>query len=183
MLILDASVIINILGTGDPGLILGRLPARAHVPRAVFNEVQREGLNGSSIAGLLEASHVSLLECTPEMIKLALNLAGALAPDDLDDGESYAIACAVVTGAMIAVDDRKARRILKTRWPHIKQHFSLDLIINASGAASAAQGQSSELVFQALKNSRMRVPRDRRAEVVRLIGSDRARECPSLGIL
>jgi hypothetical protein len=185
MLILDTSVVLNLVGTGNPRLIIRHLPTQAFMPQAVLREVQREpqAAKESSLADLLHDGSISLIECTAEMTELALVLAGAPAPDDLDDGESYAISCAVCSGAAIGVDDQKARRILTTRWPQLDQYFSVDLITIAAAQGKLQSDQHAELVYLALKNTRMRVPKNRRVEVIRLIGRERARECPSLGII
>lgn len=183
MLILDTSTILNFMGTGNPRLILQNLPEESFFPQAVLDEITREPISvkGSFLVDLIKDRSIQVIDCTENMIELALDLAGAEAPDDLGDGESYAIACAVHSNSTMGIDDRKGRRILAERWPHLRAHFSIDLILMASRRAKLLPIETADLVFFALKNTRMRVPKERREEVVALIGIDKARLCPSLG--
>src|SRR6266567_414621 len=116
MLVLDTSVILNMLGSGRAKLVLENIGHQAFAPLAVLNEIRREpefpGTKDASLAELFSLGLITPIECTEEEIVLALELAGASAPDDLDDGEAYAIACAVSRKAAIGVDDNKARRVL-----------------------------------------------------------------------
>jgi hypothetical protein len=59
--------------------------------------------------------------------------------------------------------------------------FTLDLMEMAIASAKLADGDRSTIIFSALRHARMRVPVERRAEIVQLIGKERARDCSSLG--
>jgi predicted nucleic acid-binding protein len=187
MLFLDTSAILNILGSGRPRLILENLSRQTFVPEEVLKEVKKEplleGQTDAKLADLLDVGLLEITETTADINRLALELAGAPAPDDLDDGESYAIACAVTLKGVIGIDDRKGRRILSTRWPTLPIQFTVELIEAAAMRAQLSTSEHADLVFSALINSRMRIPKDRRLETIRLIGRERAKQCPSLGII
>jgi predicted nucleic acid-binding protein len=185
MLVLDTSVILNLLGSGRARLVLESIGNPAFAPVAVLNEIRREpesaAAKDASLAELVSLSLITPIQCTEEEIELALELAGASAPDDLGDGEAYAIACAVNRNAVIGLDDNKARRILSSRWPAIGKHFTIELFELACSRAKLDASEYAELVYSALRNARMRVPREYRSKIITLIGLKRARECPSLG--
>jgi predicted nucleic acid-binding protein len=187
MLVLDTSVILNLLGSGRAKLVLENIGDQALAPLAVLNEIRREPelpmTKDASLAELLGMGLITAIECTEGEIMLALELAGASAPDDLDDGEAYAIACAVNRKAAIGVDDNKARRVLSDRWPTIAKQFTIELIELACSRGKFDAAKHAEIVYSALRNARMRVPKGYRRQIIDLIGLKRARECPSLGII
>jgi predicted nucleic acid-binding protein len=185
MLILDTSVVLNLVGTGDPRLILKHLREKVCVPPAVLKEVQREPHTDGelSLSELIEDGVIVVIECTSEINALALELAGAPSPDDLGDGESFAISCAACLEVKVGIDDQKARRILRAHWPKIVQWFTIDLIALAANHGNLRAAHHAELVYLALRNARMRVPKERRMEIAKLIGNERARDCPSLGFI
>jgi hypothetical protein len=178
-------VILNVLGSGRPRFLLSHLQYRVLAPAPVIQEVHREPdiaiEADSSLLNLIEEGVVTVIRSDETTDALATDLAGAPSPDDLDDGEAYAIAHAVTLGAAIGIDERKGRRILLERWPNMMCFFTLDLFENACDAAGLAAVDRAEIVFSALCYTRMRVPKSRRAGVVRLLGADRPRTCSSLG--
>ena len=185
MLILNTSAVLNLIGSGKPRLIILNLaPHKVLVPKAVEQEIQNElGDPTSSLAGLISDRVISIIEANAEITELALELAGAPSPDNLDDGESFAIACAACTGAAIGIDDRKARRITADRWPGLEQKFSFDLLAEAAVNAVLSRAEYADLLYCAMKNTRMRIPKESRAAVIQLVGLERARECLSLGTI
>ena len=178
MLILDTSVVLNLVGTGDPRLILKHLREKVCVPPAVLKEAQREPHTDKelSLSELIEDGVIAVIKCTSQINALALELAGAPSPNDLGDGESFVISCAACLDAVVGIDDQKARRILRDRWPKIVQWFTIDLIALAATQGNLRAANHAELVYLALRNARMRVPKERRMEITKLIGNERARE-------
>ena len=185
MLVLDTSVLLNLLASGRSRLLLQRISVQVVVPAAVINEVTREPLPADEptegLDDLLAVGLLTKVDPSDEEVELALGLAGAPSPDDLDDGEAYAIALAVKLKAAIGVDERKARRIIQTRWPDFSCRFSIELFQAAADGMDEAE--YADLVYSALRLGRMRIPREYREEVVKLIGIERARLCSSLGAI
>jgi hypothetical protein len=81
----------------------------------------------------------------------------------------------------MGIDERKGRRVISEQWPGLNCLYSVDIIETAARRARLADEDWAEVIFSALRYSRMRVPSVRRGDIVKLIGKDRARMCPSLG--
>jgi predicted nucleic acid-binding protein len=185
MLVLDTSVILNVLGSGRPKFLLSHLPYRVVVPPSVLQEVKREPDltvdKDACFGDLIECGLITVLGPNNKVDDIAIALAGAESPNDLDDGEAYAIAYAVVLGAAIGIDERKGRRIISEQWPTLNCLFAIEIIEGAATTAKLNAEELGAIVFSALRHSRMRVPTSRRADIIALIGNERARECSSLG--
>jgi predicted nucleic acid-binding protein len=181
-LVLDASVVINLLGCGAAERVLRALPGRLVVADATSREVVRHPIpsaaRGGPLQPLLEAKLVERVELMPSAMTTFISLVGAEPPDDLGDGESAAIALAEQLNLSIALDDAKARRIVRGRFSSLRLQTSVDLFSLPSVAAVLGDGLA-DIVFSALTNARMRVTRENEAWVLRLLG-ERAAECPSL---
>jgi hypothetical protein len=129
---------------------------------------------------LVDAGVLAKPSLTNDHLALAVELAGAPEPDDLDDGEAATIAYASLERAAVALDDRKAIRVCRARYPAYLAYTTVDIlrrgeVLDALGAVPLA-----EAVFDALQYGRMRVPPEHLTWVVDQVGLDRARACPSL---
>ena len=74
---------------------------------------------------------------------------GAPAPDGLGDGEAAAIAVAAHRGLDIALDDRKARRIIGGRFPRLQMFWTVDLLRAPSLAAVLGAARAADLFDRA----------------------------------
>lgn len=108
------------------------------------------------------------------------DLAGADAPDDLDDGEAAAIALAQALSAAVAIDEKKGRRIFRERYGDLYLTSSVEIFCDER----VVEGLSWEGVTYAIKNAlslgRMRVFDEYDQAVRELIGHEFADRCPSL---
>lgn len=187
-LILDASVAINLLGTGDAAAVLKALGRRAVIADRAFREVRRHPLpERSHDAELLALSDAGLLHVANiegAAYDVFIELASANITGGLDDGEAATIALAVAGNldGVPVLDDRKARNVLGRRWPDCEPLFTVDMLTNHRVMDEIAQAELAELVFRALLHARMRVPSHMRGQIVAMIGSDRATQCRALGI-
>src|SRR5450432_930005 len=113
--VLDASVVINLLGSGAADLVLAALAGRRVVPDVTSGEILRHPLMPSSRADHMEpfvkAGLIERVPLIPAAMATFIKLVGANSPDDLGDGEAAAIALAQELGLSIALDDTKARRV------------------------------------------------------------------------
>lgn len=184
-LALDASVVINLLGTGMAAPIVQALGRKCVVERRAWREVTRDPLTGRPAAPMLRALTDRGLLVQEEMrsdataVFLGLALAGP--PDGLGDGEAATLAHAVTIGATAVTDDRKALRVGAAQFPQLRLLSTLDLL--GAGATAHALGRTTlaDAVYSALIHARMRVPSEFRRWVVGLIGRERASRTPSLG--
>jgi predicted nucleic acid-binding protein len=184
--VLDASAIINLLGTGKARSILSLLPTPALAEQTALREVTRHPIS--------EQDHVAELATLQKaglLLRHSMNTAGlqvfrALTASDLsgglDDGEAATIAHAITHSdtAVPVIDERKAVRIFAARWGSRATVGTLDLLTHSRVVAGMTQADLQEAVYSALLHARMRIPSGCRDWVIELIGPDRANRCPSL---
>jgi predicted nucleic acid-binding protein len=182
--IVDASTLINLNGTGYAAAILVAIPNRIIVMDAVVDELRMDNRSSRDDAKLL-ASLITdglLSEVAIEALKgdhFERLVLGNTA-DTLDDGEAATIACAVEMRAVAVIDERKAKRICRARYPGLVvastvEILALDWVANALGDERLA-----EAAYNALSAARMRVLPEHIDWVVNLIGAERTVLCTSL---
>lgn len=130
-LVLDTSVLINLLATEELEAILDALAVPCHAPEQVIDEITRHPVTGMAYSAdrhpSLEISRLSILSLKNIELDLFLEIVGAPASDALGDGEAAAIAVAMSRGLDLVIDDRKARRILRERFNQVRTLWTVDL--------------------------------------------------------
>ncbi len=183
VLVLDASVALNLLGTGQAARVLHALGHKIVMDEHAVKEIIYDPSNGApgehAIAALATAGLIKRQRMTTPAYELFLELTGAVPPDDLGDGEAATIATAEHAHAIPVIDERKARRIVTTRTPGITVLHTIDLL-SCPAIVSVFAAELGDIVYGALRHARMRVPEDCRPWVLNVIGPERAKECPSL---
>jgi len=184
-LAIDASVAINLLGTGRAADILRLINRQYVIEDSTRGEVQRDPSNGqpggASLDGLARSGLLTYARLGDSALASFLALTGAAPPDDLDDGEAATIALAVDIGAVAMLDDKKAIRVAQQRHAGLVVLQTLDLLSCDALAAAVTTAELADIVYAALQNARMRVPLLFRKWTVGMIGYERAARCPSLG--
>ncbi len=180
-IVLDASVVINLLACGDAARLLKALDRKAVVPRQVVAEIAREPIrhadDANSFPRLLQSGLLQSHELEDAHYLTFLDLVGAAAPDSLGDGEAATIATAEQLKCMAIIDERKATRVARARRPTHLPACTLDLYSCSQLASAYSKDDLAALVFNSMLHARMRIPADRRAWVVELIGEERATQC------
>jgi len=183
VLVLDASVVLNLLGTGQAARLLQALGRKIVMDEHAIKEIIYDPFNGApgepAIAALATAGLIKRHRLTTLAYELFLELTGAEPPDDLGDGEAATIATAEHAHAIPVIDERKARRIVLARTPDATVLHTIDLLA-CPAVVNAFASELGDIVYGALRHARMRVPQDCRTWVMNLIGLERAKECPSL---
>lgn len=185
-LVLDASTVLNLLGTGRAADVLRRLGREAVVAEAAAAEVRRDptrpkgevGSGPAAVQGLVAAGVLRVAALPPDAEALFLALIGAPSPDGLGDGEAATLALAADIGssAVAVSDDAKAVRVGATVLASAGGVFcTLDLL----AAAATDRDEAAAVVFAALKAANMPVPLRFGTWVRSLVGDDALRECPS----
>ena len=185
--VLDASAIINLLGTGRALAILALLPAPVIVERKALREVTRH-----PIADADHMAEMAALQKAGVLLAQSMNAVGAeifraLTANDLsgglDDGEAATIGHAITfsEAAVPVIDERKALRIFASRWSTRVAIGTLDLLTHSRVVSGMSSGELGDVVYAALLHARMRIPANCRAWVTELVGPDRACRCHSLG--
>jgi hypothetical protein len=182
-LVMDASVALNLLGSGQPSQLLRALGRRVVLVDLVRSEIQRDPATGKPAAPILDALVAEGLLAEATLSGLAygefLGLAGATPPNDLGDGEAATIAHAEEIGGTALLDDGKAVRIALARPSGVRVLSTLDLF-SAPLGESLPDIELAELVFRSLRTARMRVAPEFRSWVAALIGEERVSQCSSL---
>ena len=180
-IVLDSSVVINLLACGDAARFLKRLDCNVVLPRQVVNEVHREPVqhpdSANSFPSLLQAGLLQLYELEDEHYLKFLDLVGAAPPDSLGDGEAATIAAAEHLQCTAIIDERKATRIARNRRNVSLTACTIDLYAYSLATAKYSKEETASLVFNSMQHARMRIPQERRAWILDLIGEERARQC------
>ena len=184
-LVLDASVLINILGTGRSNIILQALNRIVMVDEIALREVTIDPFSGERSATVLsdlrQSGLIEVISMGNEAYEMFISLTGGDPPDDLDDGEAATLAQAAFGNYVAVIDERKAVRVSGIQFPELELLNSLDLLTSQELLEQNGRDAIVDFVHLALRNARMRVPPSERPWIVNLLGDDRARECPSLG--
>jgi hypothetical protein len=185
VLVIDASVAINLLGTGRAADILRILGRQVLVDEMALKEVARDPfskLPGREAMGALQSACViSTVRLSASAFDMFLELVGATPPDDLGDGEAATIAQSFDIGGVPVIDERKATRISVSLRPEHPILHTIDILACSEITTALSIRELGDLVYAALSHARMRVPIACRDWVCDVIGTERARNGPSLG--
>lgn len=160
-LVLDASVVFNLLACGRPNDVLGAIGEVFIIEERTLAEIKRhpiEGMCHKEVLGrLIKSGFVRAHRMGHAEYDVYLGLVTGKPSDCLDDGESAAIAVAANSGHTIILDDGKARRIRRERFPSIVSISSLGLFLTAGARANWSTAEIREVVNAARENARMNI--------------------------
>ena len=183
--VLDASVLINLLGSGLVEQLLTALSGPVLMADWTFREVLRDPSGRLPPAGirqgLADTGLVEVRALDGTQIQLYLELASAPDPDRLDDGEAATVALAVGCGAIPVLDEAKARRVYRSRFPGGPLESTAGLFRRLNEGNRLPPDDLRSALYQALRQARMHVVREEREWVIRTLGLELARQCHSLG--
>lgn len=179
-LVLDASVLINLIATGCAVEILGALGEVALAAEEAIGEVYRNprpesAADAPPLGALLTGGWIERLNLTGMALETFVDLGGELA-----DGEAATIAHALAIDGVAVLDERKARGLCGRRYPGLRLGSSVGLLRHARVAAALGTARQAEAVFDALHYARMRVLPEHDTWVRTVLGDDRVMLCPSL---
>jgi len=184
-LVIDASVLINILGTGCPATVFQCLCRMFAIDEITLREVDIDPSTRKSseevLAELQEQGLLHVIQMGDDAYDRFLGFTGAEPPNDLDDGEAATLAHAACGQFVAVIDERKASRIAGINIPPIPVLNSIDLLAAPELLDQLGRDELSDVIYRALRDARMRVPRNVRQWISDLLGSRRAEECVSLG--
>lgn len=185
-LILDASVLINLLGTGLSDVLLKGLNRVIVVDEVALREVTIDPFSRKDPTEVLnrlrENGLIDVVRMSSETYDLFMELTGGDPPDDLDDGEAATLAQAALGDCVAVIDEKKATRIAGVHFPNVTVLNSVDLLTSIDLFQLNGRDGIADMVHLALLNARMRVAPSERQWIFDLLGDDRAKECPSLGL-
>lgn len=183
-LVADSSVVINLNATRRAATILEALPNRIPVTEEVRRELRvgdtREHRDGALLDELVAGGFIDAVKLGESGLGDFLGLVSGPASETLGDGEAATIAKSLEAGGLALIDDRKALRICAERYPGLPTSGTVDLLRHPGVLEAFPQPDFADLVFAAVRDARMHVPRRHGQWVIELLGRDRAELCPSL---
>ncbi|USJ27624.1 PIN domain-containing protein [Ensifer adhaerens] len=180
-LVLDTSVLINLHASQCGHEILAALPYSFIVPHIVAGELSHETSRRNGEQAFLDSlsisKNVSLVDLSDEEFEMFFELTSG--SPSLDDGEAATIAISRARGLLPVIDERRGRgRAMEVLGREAA--WSLDLLRHLDTIASLGEEQSTDALFLALRNGRMRIPPNSASQIIDIIGEDRARDCTCL---
>lgn len=182
--ICDASTVINLNATGCAVAILKAVPNPFVIADIALDELRQDTRSNRNDAKLVEELQslglIKAVSLDDPGAALFESLVAGKTIDTLDDGEAATIACAVAMGATPIIDERKASRICRERFPAVLAGCTVDILAHEALATALGASALSTAVINALQQARMRVLPHCLDWVVDLIGPANAGLCPSL---
>ena len=184
---LDASVAINLLGTGAGAAILEATPAPVLMEEHAFREIRRHPIpsrdHTEDLGAWQDSGLLTVVSLFGEGKHIFEGPPGNGLVTQLDDGEAATIAYAVSEGknTVPVIDERKATRLFKERWPDLQVIDTVTLVRSLVEIKTLSEDLARGAIHSALLHARMRVVPEMREWVIGLIGPDLAAKCPSLG--
>ncbi len=184
VIVLDASVIINLLATGYATEVLQALKASLVVTGHVVREIEQGAANGRQestlLTELIDARFLQMKELSGPSLEHFFSLVSGKTSDSLGDGEAATLAFAYSNGFSAAIDEKKATRIAGERFEAMKLVTTLDILAHEPVRTLLGHTALASATFQALRVARMQVRPHQLDWVTQLIGEDNLTACASL---
>lgn len=182
VLVIDASVLINLLGCGAAEEVLRSLPVAILIEQRTLEEVLIDPSRTLPARDhrelLVQQQHLQVRQLAGDAIECFLELVAE--PDGLDDGEAATIACALDLRAAAVLDERKARRIVGERFPALALTSTAGLFRSLLEQRRMDEERVRTLLLATLQRARMSVPTEEIDWVIGLLGAELAEQCPSI---
>lgn len=183
-IVVDASVVINIVATGRAEDVLRALPCKVLVSTVVEGELEsglaRGRLDYGRLRELVRSGVVELVEFGPIGERYFEQLVLGSSVSTLDDGEAASISCALELGAAVAIDDQKAIRVCSALFPSLSLMSTVGVLRFPQILEVLGSSGLEKAVLNALLIGRMRVLAEDLDWIVEKIGIEQAVKCPSL---
>jgi predicted nucleic acid-binding protein len=174
IVILDASVLINLLGCGEPVAVLTGLGEKCLMEQRTLNEVRKHPIPGvdlnAPLSDLFAAGTLEEVRMTDNEYETYLTFVSGLLGTRLDDGESAALAISG-RGSSIVLDERKARRRAGECARAVAVASTLQLMVTSGHRQAWSVQRVRHLVAAARAHSRMGVPKEDSALLEQLLRS------------
>lgn len=184
VIVLDASVIINLLATGYATEILQALNVSLFVTVHVVREIEQGATSGRQESKLLDeligARFLQIEELTGPSLEFFSQLVSGSTADTLGDGEAATLSFAYCSGFAAAIDEKKATRIAGERFGTTKLVTTIDILSHSRVRTLLGKQALANATFQALLVARMQVRRHQLDWVTQLIGENNLKACESL---
>jgi predicted nucleic acid-binding protein len=182
-LALDTGVVINLAATGMADRILQALPNPIAIVDTVLDDLARNSdgeRRALSIAqDLIRSSILKVAKASDLTQGYFEDLVAGDGPDTLDDGEAATIAYAVEHNTFVILDERKALRICRERYPALQIATTADILCHPAVERTLGSEFLRQSVMNAL-DAHMRVLPDYVDWVVELVGAEHAAKCSTI---
>jgi predicted nucleic acid-binding protein len=183
-LVLDSSVIINLLATGHATPILKALAVPVAVTGNVVREIERGAANGRPefelLIAMVNEGVLRVEELEGEVLATLFDLVSGGTAESLDDGEAATLAFAHGRSFSAAIDEKKATRLAAARFKSLRLVTTIDILAHESVRTSLGDQPLADATFQALQLARMQVREHQFEWVAELIGPKNVDACSSL---
>lgn len=178
--IIDTSVAINLNGTQFSEDIINAFNTQFMMTEIAHGELSPGYGDANLVGALTQKGLLRIMPLCPVGEEVFLGLVSGRASKTLDDGEAATIVFAHMTGAIAAIDEKKATVLCEKDFPSLGLVSTIDLLSHPNVLSSLGEKNLADAVYNALKFARMRVALQHIDWVVRIIGTERAAECTSL---
>jgi predicted nucleic acid-binding protein len=183
-LVLDSSVVINLLATGHAASILKALAMSVVLTDNVLREVELGSSNGRQEVGFLQEmiteQVLAIRELEGHALETFFTLVSGPASESLGDGEAATLALAHARGCSAAIDEKTATRLATDRFASTRLVTTVDILAHDGVRAGLGDARLAEAAFQALRLARMQVREQQFDWIARLIGPQNVKACSSL---
>jgi len=183
-LVLDSSVVINLLATGRASAILKALAVPIIVTDYVVGEIEKGTTNGGPESRLLNeliANNVVRMAQLNEVgLRTFYGLVSGTVSESLGDGEAATLAFAHGSDSSAIIDEKKATRISGERFGPLRLATTIDLLAHPNVQSALGQTALADAALQALRLARMQVRENQFEWIVALIGDEKVGSCTSL---
>lgn len=182
-LVLDASVVINLLATGQPIPILRALARPIVVAANVVREIERGAVNGRHefdlLTHMIDGRVVGVAELEGDALGIFFELVSGSSSESLGDGEAATLAFAHRMGCLAAIDEKKATRLAAERFESLKIVTTVDILAHDTVQTSLGDARLADATLRALQ-LRMQVREHQFDWIARVIGTENVEACSSL---
>jgi predicted nucleic acid-binding protein len=183
-LVLDSSVVINLLATGRVPHILQALSMPIVVTDNVIREIEQGAVDGrpevDPLKQMIGDQTVRVVELGGPALQMFFDLVSGNAAGSLSDGEAATLAFAHANDCSAAIDEKKATKLSADRFTALRLATTVDILAHDAVGSALGQAALAEAVFRALHFARMQVREHQFEWVHALIGSEKAATCTSL---
>lgn len=184
MIVLDASIIINLLATENASAILQALKTDLVVTGNVVREIDQGAANGRSeskhLAELIDSRILRMEELAGLSVEHFFDMVSGHTSGSLGDGEAATLALAYSNGVCAAIDEKKATRIANERFEAMKLVTTLDILAYEPVQTLLGHETLAHATLKALQGARMQVRPHQFDWVAQLIGESNMANCPTL---
>lgn len=183
-IIIDASVVINLIASQLAHDILRSLPFRVFIVNEVYGEIENGQKRGREdfkiLTNLVRENLVEVVNLRDMAILTFLNLTIGDTASTLDDGEAATIAYANDCNGSAVIDEKKARRICSQHFQTLPIFCTFDIFLHPNLKNALDQEALRNAILNALRDARMSIPPNYADQIRKFIGEENLSSYSSL---